>query len=122
MQTFWKSVEEKIITNIVISEGNLGCWLWTGSLRTSGYGRVWIHWPGQDTCSEELAHRVAYMCSHHICKQELDRSKEVGHLCHLKACVRAEHLVFERHHVNMERAFCKTQGTCTKNHRPECIL
>jgi hypothetical protein len=119
MEAFWQQLEIKLIDRSVLRD-NLGCRIWTGSLRMSGYGRIWVKWPGMATVQEELAHRVAYMAAVRI--RDLDCKLEVSHLCHTKSCVRAGHLVMEPHSVNMERSFCKEQAVCTQVHRPECLL
>jgi hypothetical protein len=122
METFWKDIEKKLIDKSCILVDNLGCRQWTGSMKMSGYGRIWVKWPGEETCKEERAHRVAYMAYHRILPQDLGHSMEVSHLCHSRSCVRAEHLVLESHFTNMERMFCRDHSECTRCHRPECIL
>jgi hypothetical protein len=58
------------------------CWLWTGSVGKSGYGRVWHE--GRVT----HAHRAVY----ELLNGPLDLSRDVDHACRNRPCVRPDHL------------------------------
>lgn len=60
----------------------LGCWLWSGSIKSFPYGRV--KFEGKTW----LAHRL----SHLAFKGFLDDNLVVDHLCGVKHCVNPEHL------------------------------
>ena len=70
-----------------------GCWEWTGSLDTKGYG----HWylSGKTLA----AHRWAY--EHWI--GPIPTALEVDHLCRNSRCVRPDHLEAVTHKENMRR-------------------
>lgn len=70
-----------------------GCWIWTGSRLTSGYGQsVRIdaseRWKlGKPV--QEGAHRVSYK----LFKGSIPKGKLVRHTCDVKLCVNPEHLL-----------------------------
>jgi hypothetical protein len=66
----------------VIPEPNSGCWIWDGTINTSGYGTVDFH---RKTTN---AHRAAYI----IFKGQPDAGLVVDHLCRLRCCVNPDHL------------------------------
>jgi len=125
MDTFWADVRASFQQKIEYSEDNLGCWLWVGGFRSSGYGRFWVKWPDMAYRKEELAHRMAYMLEHSLLPADfvaMSAGLEISHLCHNKKCVRPEHIVLESHDINMSRVHCKNQMVCSRNHWPICLL
>lgn len=70
-----------------------GCWLWTGSMRTDGYGQFW------DGKRNVKAHRFAYEDEGWAIPEGL----ELDHLCRNRACVRPEHLEAVTHLTNVRR-------------------
>ena len=54
---------------------------------------------------------------------EWDERLQTSHLCHKKACLKAEHLSLETSEQNRERDECKRQNRCT-GHKdlPNCLL
>lgn len=63
-----------------VSPGEGGCWLWTGSVQSSGYGS----WGGQG----KLAHRLAY----EDLVGPVPHGLVLDHLCHVRLCVNPDHL------------------------------
>jgi len=62
-------------------EPNSGCWLWTGHVERTGYGRVW--WNRH----QGMAHRVVYqILNGPIPEATLD------HRCRVRSCVNPAHL------------------------------
>lgn len=81
---FWRMVD--------VGDG-LGCWIWTGSLSTDGYGRF--------RCERRswLAHRWLYESVH----GPVPRGFELDHTCRNRRCVRPSHLDPVTHRENVSR-------------------
>ena len=67
-----------------------GCWLWTGYLDRTGYGRASSAW----------AHRLFYEA--HV--GPIPDGLYVDHLCEVRQCVNPAHLEAVTHRVNLLRA------------------
>ncbi len=65
-----------------IPEPNSGCWLWTGSLTSGGYGCCW--WDGKQT----NAHRFSWLAY----RGEIPSGQLVLHKCDMPSCVNPDHL------------------------------
>ena len=72
-----------------------GCWLWTGSVTKSGYGRF-----GLEAGSVTWAHRAAWR----LFRGEIPVDQELDHLCRVRRCVNPEHLEPVSHQENSRRA------------------
>ena len=59
-----------------------GCWMWTGAVATSGYGRI-----GEGARTLQ-AHRVAYQ----LLVGPIPEGLHIDHLCRVRLCVRPDHL------------------------------
>lgn len=88
------------------------CWEWTGSILSSGYGRMTINGV------TFRAHRLSAM----IHFGEFDNSLLVCHVCDNKICVRPDHLFLGTHQDNMRdmsnknRSFWKNKTHCIHGH------
>lgn len=72
-----------------------GCWEWTASLGSSGYGQVRV---GGVDGMVAPAHRVAYELTHGT----VPRGMDMDHTCHNRSCVNPAHLRAVSHKENME--------------------
>jgi len=79
------------------------CWLWTGAITSNGYGQ--FHLDGR----MHQAHRISLEWAGH----SVDPKLEVDHLCHVRNCVRPEHLRAATHAENGQnlRGAYRTSGT-----------
>lgn len=69
-------------------EPNCGCWLWSGEINSSGYGRIS---QGNNHCGARvryLAHRVSY----ELHKGAIPKGMDLDHLCRVRLCVNPAHL------------------------------
>lgn len=87
----------------VSPEPNSGCWLWTGSVGSHGYGQLSI--PGK---APETAHRVSYR----LHNGEIPAGMLVCHKCDNPVCVNPDHLFLGAPQVNA--LDCKAKGRNTK--------
>jgi len=51
-----------------------------------------------------------------------NEDEQASHLCHNRACVKLEHLVWESPGHNMRRKRCQAGGKCVCKLQPPCIL
>lgn len=71
---------------------NDGCWLFTGSANTNGYGLISVN------NSRQLAHRVAY----ELLVGPIPAAMVLDHVCHQTRCVKPDHLRPVTQKQNME--------------------
>lgn len=76
-----------------IPEPMTGCWFWTGSLNTCGYGQIYID--GR----MPHAHRAAYEAVY----GKVPPGLELDHLCRVRSCVNPDHLEAVTHRTNVLR-------------------
>jgi hypothetical protein len=100
---FWPKVDKASDSN--------GCWLWTASIKTTGYGQI----KGGDKML--LAHRVAY----ELVNGPIPVGMSIDHLCRVRSCVNPEHLEVVSMAENVRRATVKSH--CLRGHEftPENI-
>lgn len=74
-----------------------GCWIWTGALHHTGYGK--FLYQGK----LKSAHRVSYM----LFKGHIPEGMQVNHRCDNKSCVNPEHLHLGNNASNTKDAFSR---------------
>lgn len=79
-----------------VKADNSGCWLWTASLNSYGYGGF-----GVGDKKTMLAHRWSYEAM----VADVPEDLELDHLCRNRACVNPYHLEPVPHAVNVARAW-----------------
>lgn len=104
-----------------------GCKLWLGALNSEGYGKM--RFPkistntglGLHTQNAVLVHRLAYFVYTH--GAYMFDHMHVSHVCHVKNCVKFEHLNYECSAVNKQRSTCYSNGLCIGHGgEPHCII
>lgn len=75
-----------ILTNIVKDE-NCGCWLWTGQISNSGYGKLRIKDDNNQTRMESAQH-VSYTAF----IRQVPEGMLTRQVCNNRLCVNPEHL------------------------------
>ena len=91
------SIEEQFWARV---EKTDTCWLWRGSIKPNGYGRL----------DGEYAHRLSYKLAFGTITEGL----QLDHLCRVRHCVRPDHLEPVTLQVNLERG----EGNGSKTHCP----
>lgn len=89
-----------------VSKDPTGCWLWTGSLDTPGYGTV-----GSDS-RKWLAHRVAYR----LFVGPIPDGLTIDHLCRVRHCVNPDHLEPVTNAENIRRGMSPSAINARKTH------
>lgn len=79
-----------------IPEPNSGCWLWTGSLNSDGYGNIGL--------SRSRRTEKAYRISYERYKGPIPDHLEIDHKCRVRSCVNPDHLRVVTHKENMGNA------------------
>lgn len=88
---------ERFWSKVIIRDN--GCWEWTGSLSSNGYGMIWHN----DHIVR--AHRFVY---EYITHSVIPDAKEVDHLCRNHQCVNPRHLEVVTHRENVMRGINPT--------------
>ena len=76
------SPEQRFLKNIKISTKENGCWIWTGSIGSRGYGKISIN------NKTLLVHRYSY----EYYKGKIPKDKIIMHICDQRECVNPKHL------------------------------
>jgi hypothetical protein len=85
-----------------------GCWEWTATLQTNGYGRT--SWRGVP----RFTHRVAY----EITNGPIPDGLVIDHLCRNRACFNPDHLEAVSHRTNLLRGETQTARRAAVTHCP----
>ena len=98
-ERFWAKVEP---------EPNTGCWLWTASLSSGGYGQFMI----RPSPKPERAHRLAY----ETLVGPIPEGLELDHLCRVRSCCNPSHLEAVTHRENVLRGTSPYASAARKTH------
>lgn len=89
-----------------IPEPNSGCWLWTGSVDSKGYGQ--IRMPGK---ARQGRLRYATHISLELAGHEIPDGLEACHHCDNPCCVNPDHLFVGTHQDNMRDSWRKGRAS-----------
>src|SRR5216684_318642 len=99
-------------TNTKGPEPNSGCWLWTGMLKDSGYGKIQTGTFANPNM--QRAHRVAY----ELFVGPIPPGLQLDHLCRVSSCVNPNHLEPVTNAENTRRGIAG-QWQKNKTHCPQ---
>lgn len=102
-------IEQRFWTKVDKSAGRNACWLWTGAVESTGYGRITDYW------TKYSAHRMAYELTY----GPITNGLHVCHKCDNRLCVNPKHLWLGDRVANMQDASRKGRMSRTGNPKPK---
>src|SRR5438309_1895523 len=70
-------------------EPNTGCWLWTGSINSYGYGYISCSPNGERLRVNTAAHRIAFELA---TRTQIPKHLQIDHRCRVRCCINPQHL------------------------------
>ena len=83
-----------------------GCWLWTGHVSSTGYGRMYYNGGASN----------AHVASYELLAGVIEDGLEIDHLCRVRCCVNPDHLEPVTHWENVDRGLAGTKTHCIHGH------
>lgn len=108
-----RSILERIMEK-VDCQNSSGCWIWTGGLKTGGYGEMWIGSRLDESRRKIAVHRATF----ELFKGEIPNGYLVCHSCDNPSCVNPDHLFVGTQLDNM--LDCKSKGRTKKATATHC--
>lgn len=107
----WRCLPETVAARFwsyVDKSADNGCWLWTGTLDSSGYGRF------AGNKQKHSAHRFSF----ELANGSITETLTLDHLCRVRACVNPAHLEAVSNRENVLRGQGLTAVNARKTHCP----
>src|SRR5690606_23938741 len=104
----YADLPERLRSRLVI-DPETGCWDWTGSHTTAGYGN--LSYEGKHT----YIHRLVWT----LLRGEIPPKLHVDHLCRNRGCANPDHLEPVTHKVNVQRGERVGKRGVTVTHCPQ---
>lgn len=89
------------------------CWVWKGSLRSTGYGQIGVYHEGI-----KPAHRVMY----ELCFGEVPKELTIDHLCEVKTCCNPRHMEVVTRGENVKRYFIRNKHKFSYKPKPKVCM
>jgi hypothetical protein len=94
-------IEKRLMSKVSVNEN--GCWIYTGAIDTTGYGRIGRGGRGEGSTH---THRAAY----ELLWGPITDGLHVDHLCRVRACCNPLHLEAVTQAVNNQRSWDARKG------------
>lgn len=102
---YWRAMFQSKVS----PEPTSGCWLWTGSLTSEGYGDF----------GYKANRRLAHIYSYELAKGPVPDGLELDHKCRVRSCCNPNHLEPVTHQINTLRGIGPTAKNAMKTHCPK---
>lgn len=106
---FMKSIEERIMEKVIVSES--GCWIFTGGKNKAGYGNIFVKRIGKRNMLT-MPHRAMYR----IYKGDIPEGCHICHVCDNPSCVNPDHLFAGTQKDNIKDMYDKNRFSQGKTH------
>lgn len=84
------------------------CWIWSLSIKSSGYGQIVRNSPITGKRKHYQAHRYMY----ELKVGKIPKGMDIDHLCRNRSCVNPDHLQAVPGRINYQRAGWRAHGKC----------
>lgn len=99
LRDYIKKLQAQLLSHVISNDAD-GCWIWTGTKQSNGYGQTRLY--GKQT----PAHRASFFAFN----GEIEAGKDVCHSCDTRDCINPSHLFQATHAENMTDMNKKGRG------------
>lgn len=109
-----RPIPERMDAVTVVDEST-GCWLWTGTMNSYGYGILIAGSGSKGTSKTLMAHRLSY--ERHV--GPIPAGLDLDHLCRVRNCINPAHLEPVTRRENLLRGQTLPAANVAKTHCPQ---